>query len=433
MEHQKFHYKTMEDIHTEEKKLGISLPFSEDYKKLYEPLSLYGKVFANRLAIAPMEGNDSDERGFPTESTSERYLSYARGGAGVIWSEAVAVTPEGRSGKAQLMLNEETLSRFAEMNAQIKQAGRKANGYEPLLIMQANHSGRYAKPEGFYKPLIAYHHPVYENDHPLEDNCLVSDDYLDQLIEIFDHSVGLCKSAGFDAVDIKCCHGYLLAELASAYTRPGKYGGSFENRFRFLLECVRRALRYQDETFHVTLRLGIYDGFAYPYGWGVKEKGLNPDYSEALKLVGILHREMGIEMINITMGNPYVNSHVTRPFDRGKYIPLEHPLEGVARMYEGTRVIKNHYPKLKVMASAPSYLRQFSPDLAAGAVAMGYCDLVSFGRQAFADPGFPNEIRKTGKLDKSHTCVTCGGCGELVRAGKPCGCVVRKPDRFSIR
>ena len=247
------------------------------------------------------------------------------------------------------------------------------------------------------------------------------------LVEVFDHAAGLCKAAGFDAVDIKCCHGYLLAELASAYTRPGKYGGSFENRFRFLLECVRRALRYQDET--LTLRLGIYDGFAYPYGWGVHEDSLEPDYSEAVKLVGILHEEMGMEMINITMGNPYVNSHVTRPFDKGKYLPPEHPLEGVARMYEGTRIIKQHYPRLNVMASAPSYLRQFSPDLAAGAVEKEYCDFVAFGRQAFANPGFPNEIRETGKLDKKHTCVTCGGCGDLVRAGKPCGCVIRRPEK----
>lgn len=429
MEHQKFHYKILEDIRVEENKLGISLPFSGNYRRLYEPLTLYGTVIANRLAIAPMEGNDSDSKGFPTQRTAERYLAYARGGAGIIWSEAIAVTPEGRSGKVQLVLNEETLPQFAKMNARIKQAGMEANGYQPWLIMQANHSGRYAKPNGFPEPLIAYHHPIYEKNYPLGDSCLVSDDYLDQLVEVFDHAAGLCKAAGFDAVDIKCCHGYLLAELASAYTRPGKYGGSFENRFRFLLECVRRALRYQDETFHVTLRLGIYDGFAYPYGWGVHEDSLESDYSEAVKLVGILHEEMGMEMINITMGNPYVNSHVTRPFDKGKYLPPEHPLEGVARMYEGTRIIKQHYPRLNVMASAPSYLRQFSPDLAAGAVEKEYCDFVAFGRQAFANPGFPNEIRETGKLDKKHTCVTCGGCGDLVRAGKPCGCVIRRPEK----
>ena len=67
------------------------------------------------------------------------------------------------------------------------------------------------------------------------------------------------RKQAFDAVDIKSCHGYLLAELASAYNRPGEYGGSFENRFRLLKNGIRAAKVYEDDSFMVTARVGIYD------------------------------------------------------------------------------------------------------------------------------------------------------------------------------
>jgi len=90
----------------------------------------------------------------------------------------------------------------------------------------------------------------------------------------------LAKQAGFDAVDIKSCHGYLLAELTSAYNRYGEYGGSFKNRTRLLRNSVAAAKAHEDDRFMVTARVGIYDGFAYPYGFGVKEaKGVRPSGS----------------------------------------------------------------------------------------------------------------------------------------------------------
>ena len=404
---------------------------SYNTKTLFEPYELYGRKFSNRLAIAPMEGNDSDEEGFPTEHTINRYIEYAKGGASIIWYEATAVVPEGRSGKHQLMLCDKTKEAFKEMNRRVREAGREANGYEPYLIMQANHSGRYANPNGFPEPLIAYHHPIYEADKPLDDSRIVTDEYLDDLVLKFGEATKLCKEVGFDGIDIKSCHGYLFAELASAYTREGRYGGSFENRFRLLIDSIRQALPYEDDHFKVMMRLGIYDGFEYPYGWGMDpDGGLGEDYSEAVRLVKILTEDLGLKMINITMGNPYQNSHVTRPFDMGKYEAPEHPFEGVARMYRGVKEIKDHFPDLCVMASAPTYLRQFSPNLAAGAVEEGYCDFIDFGRLSFANTAFPNEIRETGGLDRRHTCITCGKCGDLIRAGYPCGCVVRKPDEF---
>ncbi|MDM8212426.1 hypothetical protein QUW13_00875 [Enterococcus hirae] len=427
MKYTPFHYKTIQEVENKEKELSVHFPLTENTADLFTPIKLFGRSVPNRLGIAPMEGNDSEESGAPSEHTVQRYLAYARGGAGVIWYEATTVVPEGRSGKHQLLLNEETMPAFKEMNERIKVAGKEANGFAPLLVLQANHSGRYSKPHGFPEPLIAYHNPYYEKNQPIADDRIVSDEYLDRLPEKFGAATKLAKEAGFDAIDIKSCHGYLFAEVASAYTRKGPHGGSFENRFRLLIDSIKAAKKYEDDQFYITCRLGIYDGFPYPYGWGSDQEN-RLELTEPLKLAKILKEDLGIELLNITMGNPYVDSHVTRPFDQGKYEAPEHPFVGVARMYEGTKAIKDALPDLLLMASAPSYVRQFSPNLAAGAVAGKYADFVNFGRESFADPNFPNEIRKTGTLSRRKVCITCGKCGDLIRAGFKVGCVVHNPE-----
>ena len=233
---------------------------------------------------------------------------------------------EGRSSQTQLLLTRDTLDEFKKMTTAVKEAGLKANGYAPYLIMQANHSGRYSNPGNKPAPMIAYRHPILEQYRAADDSCIVTDDYLKGLEEKFGEATKLAKEAGFDAVDIKSCHGYLLAELASAYNRPGEYGGSFENRFRLLKNGIRAAKVYEDDSFMVTARVGIYDGYAYPWGFGVSpESGMTPDWTEPIRLVRDLHNELGLNMVNLTMGNPYATTHVTRPFDFGKYEPDEHP------------------------------------------------------------------------------------------------------------
>ena len=297
--------------------------------------------------------------------------------------------------------------------------------------MQANHSGRYSNPQGKPAPIIAYRHPEYEKLRAADDSCIVTDDYLKGMEEKFGEAALLAKKAGFDAVDIKSCHGYLLAELSSAYLRPGLYGGSFDNRTRLLRNGIAAAKVHEDKDFLVTARIGIFDGYAYPYGFGVKEgEGAVPNMEEPIRLMQILHKEYGIPMVNLTVGNPYVTTHVTRPFDRGKYIPDEHPLYGVARAIRCMGEVKKAVPGMIISASAPSYLRQYSDLYAAGAVEEGLCDHMLFGRMSFANPAFPKQIIENGRVDENKVCVACGNCGDLIRAGKPTGCVVRDSDIY---
>ena len=431
MSQERFHYKTLEEVKERAEELKVYLPFSSSTDILKTPLKVGNVTFHNRMGIAPMEGADFLEDGSPSDYTIRRYVNEAIGGSALIWFEAISIVPEGRSSKTQLLLTEENVESYKRMNEKIKEAGRKANGFEPYLIMQANHSGRYSNPDNRPAPMIAYRHPQLEQYRAADDSCIVTDDYLKSLEESFGKAALLAKKAGFDAVDIKSCHGYLLAELLSAYDRPGQYGGNYENRTRLLKNGIKAAKVWEDENFQVTCRLGIYDGYEYPWGFGVSEgSGLKPDLKEPIRLVKELYGNCGIQMMNLTMGNPYATTHVTRPFDMGKYEPEEHPFTGIGRMIAGIGEVKKAVPEMVIFGSAPTYLRQFADLYTAGAVEEGFCDGMLFGRMAFADPDYANEIIKNGRIDPKRVCMTCGKCGDLISAHKPTGCVIRDPKTF---
>ena len=423
-----FHYKNIGEIQKEAKNEGIYLPFGEDTAPLKTGVRLEGREIPNRIAIQPMEGCDGAADGKPDELTLRRYDKFAKSGAGLIWEEATAVWEEGRANPRQLWIKEENLDAFRAMNDRIREISMKENGFAPLIIMQATHSGRYSKPHGVPEPLIAYNSPIFEKDGPIPEERIVSDDYLKRLIERMGEAAYLAQKAGFDGVDIKSCHRYLGSELLSAYTRPGIFGGSFENRTRFLRESVMAAKARVSGGFLVTSRLNIYDGFPYPYGFGVNEKdGLTPDLTEPKELVRILHQELGVDLLDITIGNPYVNPHVNRPADFQPYDLPESPLVGVARMLDCTRSIQEAYPDLTVIGSGLSYLRQFAPRMAAGAVREGYFQIAGFGRMAFAYPDLAKEILSGEELDPKKCCIACGKCSQLMRFGSKAGCVVRDP------
>ncbi len=431
MKHSVFHYASLDALNAEAKKLNAFLPLSEDTAPLFEPLALGKRAVSNRIAFQPMEGTDGTPDGAPGELTRRRYLRFARGGPGLIWFEAVATVPEARASAHQLMLTEENLDDFKQLLDEIREASLRENGYAPLIVMQATNSGRYSKPRGVPEPLIACHCPPLE-DTPLPEDRIVSDDDLRRFEEAYARAARLCQEAGFDGMDVKCCHRYLACELLSAYSRPGPYGGSYENRTRFLKNCCRAAKSaVTREGFFLTSRMNVYDGFPWPWGFGVNERdGLRPDLTEPVRLIGELKKEFDLPVVNVTMGNPYKNPHVNRPYDHGNYVPDEHPLEGESRMMAGVSAIQHALPDVPVIGSAFSYLRQWAGSLAAGMVAGRHCAMAGFGRMAFAYPDFIHDLKVNGAMDPKKACVTCGGCAALLRAGTPAGCVVRDREVY---
>ena len=411
--------------------LQVNLPFSQSTDVLKLPLQIGAKTVPNRLACQPMEGCDGTADGSPDVLTARRYDRLARGSAGLIWFEATAVLKEGRANPRQLFICEDNLDDFKRQVDAIKTAGIHANGKAPIIIMQATHSGRYSKPDGVQAPLIVYNNPIFEKDKPIDASHIVTDAYLDHVLEAMVHSAELAEQAGFDGVDLKCCHRYLNSELLSAYERPGRYGGSLENRTRLLRESIRGAKEVCGRDFIITSRLNVYDGFPYPYGFGVAQDGCTAfDPAEPVWLLRQLSK-LGVRLLNITMGNPYFNPHVNRPYASGSYEPPENPLEGVARMLNGTALLKKAVPEMKLMCSALSYLGVAAAHVAAAFIEQGGFDLAGFGRTALAYPDFAKDILTDGEMKRDKICLCCSKCTQIMRqpGGTP-GCVVRDRDVY---
>ena len=370
----------------------------------------------NRVVLQPMEGCDCNTDGSPSQLTIEKYYRAARSHAGLIWFEANAVCPEGRTNPRQMMLTRENLPAFRELVDNIRTIAETECGVRPVLILQLTHSGRQS-----ITPMIAYRHPLYEERRPATDELIVTDEYLDTLPDRYVASALLALEAGFDGVDVKSCHGYLFQELLSAFSRPGRYGGSFENRTRLYLNCLSAVKAAVPADCLVTTRLSVSDMVPKPYGFGTTEEN-ELDLTEPDLLIGRMV-DMELDMLNVTIGNPYYNPHINRPYRKGGYLPPETPDVGLARFVAVEKHIKDTFPHLPVVGSGLSYYREDLMVQAEAQVAEGVCDLVGFGRMWLAYPAFYGDYVK-GSFSPKKTCLACSKCTELMRAGRVSGCAV---------
>lgn len=417
----KFTYKTLGDLTAEIESRSLAIPTTEDFSSLSRRVKILGVETPNALAVHPMEGFDGTANGAPGELTVRRYERFASGGAGLFWFEATSVCREGRSSNRQLWINEENVDDYKRLVNRM----HELSGGAPV-ICQLTHSGRFAKPDNIPAPLISYHNPIMNERLNLDPSLpVVTDDYLDGLHDKYLDACRLAKEAGFDGVDIKSCHRYLLSELLSAYCREGKYGGSYENRTRLLRETVKDAVSlYGADDFIIGTRMSVSDCIPYPYGFCTTEDG-EVDLAEAKKLLSELHAS-GMSLLNLSMGTPYYNPHVNRPYDSGGYEPPESPLVGVERMINASREIKAAVPGLKIIGTGYSYLRHLSPNVAAAVLDEGAVDMAGFGRMAFAYPDFARDMIAE-KFDPKKTCISCGNCVQLMRRIATAGCPIRDP------
>ena len=381
-----------------------------------DSIKIKGKIFPNRVVLQPMEGCDCHEDGSPSELTVEKYIRAAKSGAGVIWMEATAVCPEGRTNVRQMMLTEDNLNQFKALVDGMREAALKECGINPVLILQLTHSGRQS-----IRPMIAYRNYVYEKTKPMTDDSIVSDEYLDTLHVLYAKAAMLAVRAGFDGVDVKSCHGYLFQELLSAYGRAGRYGGSFENRTRLYLDCVKAVKAVLPEGILLTSRLSVSDMVEKPCGFGTTEEN-ELDLTEPDMLLAELVAA-GVEILNVTVGNPYYNPHVNRPYRKGAYTPPESAAEGLTRFVTIEKHIKERFPTLTVVGSGMSYYREELFERSEQLLRDGICDLVGYGRMWLAYPEFYKDYLK-GEFSPKKCCLTCSQCTTLMRNGKVSGCAV---------
>lgn len=391
---------------------------------LNKKAEIYGRTVQNRVVLHPMEGCDGNADGSIGELTRRRYLRFAESGAGIIWFEATAVSSECRANPRQLYINENNKDSFRTLVKEIKQRAKEVSGFEPIIIMQATNSGRWSKPNGYPEPIIAYHNELWEKGKENQPYTVVTDEYCDGVIRKYADAARLASYAGFDGIDVKCCHGYLMNELLSAYNREGRYGGSFENRTRLYFECLKAVFENKSDNMFVTTRLNACDCFDYPYGFGVDENN-RIDLTETKKIIKILS-DMGIELINLTLGNPYLIPHINRPC-----INSPEPGEvGEKRIYDITKEIQQSFPEMKFIISGLSFMGKDSMDYAEKILEEGVASFAGFGRMSFCYPAFYADYLKKGELDKSKCCLSCGKCTELMRHGTVAGCPVRDTEVY---
>lgn len=432
-EHTRFAYKSLDDIRADLRRMGLRLPICEDLSPLTAPLEQTGMRLPNRLCILPMEGCDATDKGAPTNLTVRRYRRFAGGGAGLVWAEANAVVQEGRANPRQLYLNSRTLDAFAAMTAEMDEAARSAYPdhpqHHPYKVLQLTHSGRYAKPDYDNGEAVCAQENPYLDPYLPPNHRVITDDELDQLIPAYVNAAVLAARAGFDAVDVKACHLYLLSELLGSRGRPGKYGGAYENRTRLLFEILDRI---QEKTggLGVAARINGYDALPYPYGFGVsRDETAVPDLEESVRLVQELAAH-GVRLLAVSVGNPYYNPHIGRPYDVGPYTPFSHQLADTVRILEITRTLQQAAPQVAVVSTGMSWLRQFAAPIAAGCIRDGWFTVAGFGRQAFAYPDFARDIVQDGGMRPDKCCVCCSSCTTIMRCRGTTGCPVRDKEVY---
>ena len=391
---------------------------------LSDSIMMHGKIVQNRIVFHPMEGCDGTSDGAVDALTRRRYIRFAQGGAGIIWFEATAVTNEGRANPRQMFLNEKTKESFRNIVAEIKKVSLESNGFEPIVIVQLTHSGRFSKPNGAPEPIVAYRNPHWEIGRENQPYTVVTDDYCKTISEKYYAAAKLSEEVGFDGIDVKCCHGYLFDEFLSAKEREGIYGGSLENRTRLYFECIDAVKNAVSENVFVTTRLNACDCFPYPYGYGVDENN-NIDLTETKQIIKSLY-EKGIRLINLTLGNPYLIPHINRPCINAP----EDGEVGMKRIYDVTKELKKEFEDILFIASGLTYPGENAMEYAEKLINEGVSDFAGFGRMTFAYPDFYKDYCEKGELDKRKLCLKCSKCSALMRAGTVAGCPVRDSEVY---
>jgi 2,4-dienoyl-CoA reductase-like NADH-dependent reductase (Old Yellow Enzyme family) len=446
--------------------LGLSLEADDRIETapespLAQPIDVDGFTVGNRWVIHPMEGWDGETDGKPSELVRRRWRNFGRSGAKWIWGgEAMAVLPDARANPNQLLINENTRDGLAALLSELVETHRREFGTTDDLLVgfQLTHSGRFSKPfrKDRPEPQILYRHPILDRKfHLPDDYALISDGQIRRIIERFIAAARIAEDCGAHFVDVKHCHGYLGHEFLSAYSRPGPYGGSFENRTRFLREIVE-GIRGATRKLKIGVRLSAFDLVPFrpdpeesdglKLGPGIPEDtagclpyecGFGTDRNDPLRyqlaetecFIELLE-QLGIRMLNVSAGSPYYNPHIQRPAlfpPSDGYQPPEDPLVGCARQIEATAALKERFPAMVLVGTAYSYLQDYLPHVAQWAVRTGKTDTVGLGRMVLAYPTLPRDTLEKGTMDPKRICRTFSDCTTGPRQGLMSGCFPLDP------
>ena len=460
--------KTVADFRQHLASLGLDLPCEDTIAtgadsplvQAVGDVSINGKKIGNRWAIHPMEGWDATTTGGATDEVRRRWQRFGESGAKLIYGgEAMAIRPDGRANPNQLIIVEENkkdLAEIREMLVKSHQESRLGGSKTDDLVIgfQLTHSGRFCKPNDkkCMEPRVAFRHPILDRRFNVTSEAQVfTDAEIEELIQGYIRAAKIAWDVGADFVDLKHCHGYLLHEFLGAHTRPGKFGGSFENRTRILREVIA-GIRASGNKIEIGVRLsafdfvpfkpdpalsqpgklgpGIPEDFShclpYRYGFGVNvNHPVDYDLGETFQFAELCG-QLGVKILNLSAGSPYYNPHIQRPAaypPSDGYQPAHDPMIDVARQINVVRQIKARAPKnLVLVGTAYSYLQEYLPHVAQYVVRHGWTDMVGLGRMVLSYPNILADAVEKGTLTTKMICRTFSDCTTAPRNGMISGC-----------
>jgi 2,4-dienoyl-CoA reductase-like NADH-dependent reductase (Old Yellow Enzyme family) len=338
---------------------------------LFDPLTLRGVTIPNRILVSPMCEYSSHD-GFANDWHFVHLGSRAIGGAGVVFTEATAVTPEGRISPEDLGIwDDRHVESLARAVGFIHDHGRPAG-------IQLAHAGRKGstrrpwEPPGAVPPADGGWEPVgptpdaFTPGYPVP--RALDREGIAAIVTAFRAAAGRALDAGFDIAEVHAAHGYLIHEFLSPLvnTRGDDYGGSFENRIRLCLEVVKAVRDVWPERQPVFVRISATDWA--PGGWG-------PDDSVAL---AARLRDLGVDLIDCSSGGNLAKVEI--PLEPGYQVPFAERIR---------REVGNATGAVGLITTA----RQ-----ADAIVSSGQADCVLLAREMLRDPYFP--LRAARELDQ---------------------------------
>jgi len=335
---------------------------------LFRPIAFRSVTARNRIMVSPM-CQYSATNGVPDEWHFQNLASRAVGGAGIVFAEATNVEPRGRiTHHCTGLWNDEQRDAFARIARFVRAQGAVAG-------IQLAHGGRKSsctRPWEGGKPLtaeqggwetVAPSAISFSERHPVPRE--LDEEAIAGLVALFAASARRARAAGFDVIELHAAHGYLMHEFLSPLSnrRSDRYGGSFENRIRFLLEVVDSVRSEWPEDKPLFVRISCSDWVEG--GW---------DLESSVKLAQILKSGGQVDLIDSSSGGLSPQQKI--PLHPGYQVPFAAAIRSRAGIATGAVGLIS------------------SPEMAEQIVASGQADLVVMARAFLNDPYWPRHAAK---------------------------------------
>lgn len=363
------------------------------YEKLFEPGKIGTMTIKNRGVMAPMGSNLAGNDGNATDRQIKYYQARAKGGIGMIVNEYTGVDD------VDSMPSVNYYRVAGDQNIAAAEALVDAvHMYDCRIVAQLHHAGSTSNPAYTGRDNIAPSAVPIADGKPMPREMTPED--IKRVQGKFINAAVRCQKAGYDAVELHGAHGYLLTQFFNRYynRRTDEYGGSIENRCRFIAEIIAGIREKLGPKYPILVRM-CGDEMTPIQGFFDLEEGIEiAKYLESL----------GIDAIDISMGSSRNADANCEPFS---YKP------GWKK-----HVAKAYKEALHIPVIATNTIKD--PDFAEQLLEEGVCDFVAMGRSQLADPEFMNKA-KAGKADQIRRCIGCLYCRErILGAGLPIRCSV---------